>query len=89
MKPDTATAMHRLIGQVRAAIPFDLPEDELCADGCTGCSRKLLDYLASELEGWEQRLAGGETPNFGDLDRLAKSSRKIYQTLRNNGLIGN
>ncbi|MEW8015223.1 MAG: hypothetical protein AB2807_10700 [Candidatus Sedimenticola endophacoides] len=86
-KPDTATAMRRLIAQVRAGIPFDRPREQLCAEGCQGCTLKLLDYLAGELEEWEARLGRGEVPNFGDLHQLADSSRKIHRTLRRNGLI--
>ncbi|MEW7979420.1 MAG: hypothetical protein AB2813_06320 [Candidatus Sedimenticola endophacoides] len=86
-KPDTATAMRRLIAQVRARIPFDRPREQLCAEGCQGCTLKLLDYLAGELEGWETRLGRGEVPNFGDLHQLVDSSRKVYRTLRRNGLM--
>jgi hypothetical protein len=79
--------MRDLIEQVRLAIPFDLPEAQVCrADGCDGCSLKLLSYLETELEGWEQRLAEGVQPNFGDLHRLAASARKIHRILSKNGL---
>lgn len=87
MKPDTATAMRQLIKQVRETIPFDIPEAVLCADECRGCSMKLLEYLASELDDWEFKLDQGEIPNFGDINQLAKSSRKIYRVLEKNGLL--
>ena len=86
-KPDTRTAMRHLIGQIRKAIPFDLPAEEICGDSCQGCSSKLLIYLESELDAWEIRLADGAIPNFGDLNRLAKQSRKIYRALEANGLL--
>ena len=85
-KPDTRAAMLHLIGQIREAIPFDLTADEICGDSCQGCSSKLLIYLESELDAWEIRLADGAIPNFGDLNRLAKQSRKIYRALEANGL---
>ncbi|MEJ2591825.1 MAG: hypothetical protein P8178_10555 [Candidatus Thiodiazotropha sp.] len=85
-KPDTRTAMRHLIGQIREAIPFDLSTDEICGDSCQGCSSKLLIYLESELDAWEIRLGDGVIPNFGDLDRLAKQSRKVYRALEANGL---
>lgn len=47
---------------------------------------KLLTYLESEVENWEYRLDEGETPNFGDLNRLAKSAGKIHRVLEKNGL---
>jgi hypothetical protein len=88
MKPDTRTAMYDLIRQVRENIPFDLPETDFCADSCKGCSIKLLEYLRSEIEGWEERLEQGEIPDFGDINQLAKSSRKIHDVLKENGLVG-
>ena len=85
MKPDTRTAMQQLIVQVRASIPFDAPET--CSDSCRGCSQKLLEFLDTELESWESRLAEGESPTFGDLQRLARQSRKVFEALQRNGLI--
>jgi hypothetical protein len=87
MKPDTRTAMRQLIAEIRAAIPFGLPQAQRCAEHCEGCSHKLLDYLQGELEAWEQRLAAGEQPNFGDLERLARTGRKVHQVLVRNGLL--
>ncbi|MCG8427360.1 MAG: hypothetical protein MI754_08400 [Chromatiales bacterium] len=79
--------MRNLISEVRATIPFGLPEAQVCLDSCQGCSQKLLDYLEAELESWEQRLDEGIVPNFGDLNTLARSSRKVYRVLQSNGLI--
>lgn len=87
MKPDSRTAMHALIAQVRTAMPFDAPRARICSGDCQGCSRKLLDHLDAELGSWEARLAAGETPNFGDLSGLAKTSRKIHGILARNGLV--
>lgn len=79
--------MHQLIAQARAALPFDAPEAQICAGDCDGCALKLLDYLDGELLDWEQRLATGDKPSFGDLSRLAKISRKVYTVVERNGLI--
>ncbi len=49
MKPDTRTAMRNLIGQIRTAIPFDLPEAQMCSDSCDGCSIKLLEFAEYRL----------------------------------------
>ncbi len=87
MKPDRPAAMRLLIQQIRTAMPFDLPEASLCSGKCNGCSQKLLDYLDSELEEWEIRLKAGEVPDFGDISRIARTSKKIYKILDVNGLL--
>ena len=89
MKPDRPTAMRKLIQQVRTAMPFDLPEANLCSGKCNGCSQKLLDYLDMELEDWEYRLDSGETPDFGDINKIARTSKKIYRVMKKNGLVDN
>jgi hypothetical protein len=80
-------AMQQLIEQVRVAMPFNLPEANLCSGKCNGCSQKLLDYLDVELEGWEYRLRIGEEPDFGEIQRIAKTSKKIYRVMQKNNLI--
>lgn len=80
-------AMQQLIQQVRLAMPFDLPEANLCSGKCNGCSQKLLDYLDTELEDWESRLKSGELPDFGEIQRIAKTSKKIYKVMQRNGLV--
>ena len=87
MKPDTPTAMNSLLGQIREVFPFEMPEADICAGTCTGCPKKLLEFLGSEVDGWECKLADGENPTFGDLDRLAKCSQKIYTSLQKNQLV--
>ncbi len=86
-KPDTRTAMDLLIRRIRQALPFEDRAARLCSDDCRICSLKLLDYLEQELEGWEQRLARGERPDFGDLNRLADSGRKVRRALQAGGLL--
>jgi len=87
MKPDTRTAMHHLIGQIRNNLPLDAPESVLCSDHCRVCSKKLLEFVGSEIDGWEYKLAQGQTPNFGDLQRLGKTARKVHTALSETGLI--
>jgi hypothetical protein len=77
-KPNTSDAMRYLIQEVRKALPLDLSPPEVCTDECRGCSIKLLEYIAMELESWECRL----------LKKLARSSNKIYLALLKNGLVG-
>ena len=86
-KPDTVEAMHRLIQEIRTAIPLDLSEEAVCRDGCNACSLKLLEFLSSELENWEARLAQGEKPGLAELSQLARSARKIHRALVKNGIL--
>ncbi len=79
--------MRNLIAEIRNRLPFDKPEAQICSDPCRGCSIKLLDYMQSELEAWEQRLDAGENPGLADLSRLEKKGRKIYRKLRENQLV--
>ena len=87
MKPDTSTAMQGLIVQIRASIPLDAPESVLCSDHCRVCSKKLLEFLAAEIDVWEVKLKQGRKPNFGDLERLSKIARKVHAALQKTGLI--
>lgn len=86
MKPNTTTAMHNLLSQVREAMPFDNPEASICAGPCKGCPLKLLQFIETELDGWQYRLDQGETPNLGDINKLATSARKVHRVLSSNGL---
>ena len=86
-KPSTHQAMQQMINDARAAIPFDLTEAELCSGICQKKKKKLLNFLEMELQSWEYRLNQGEIPTFGDLQRLAKTSRKIFTALSKSGLI--
>jgi len=88
MKPNTVDAMQALIKQIREAIPFDTPIALMCNGPCTGCAKKLLDYLDMELLDKEKHLKDGEIPNLGEVEKLAKTAKKIYRSLQKNGLIG-
>lgn len=87
MKPDTSTAMQNIIDEVREVMPFDAGEAKLCSDFCQGCSLKLLGFLETELEDWEQKLQDGVQPNFGDINRMSKTCKKVYTILQKNGLV--
>ena len=88
MKPKTTVVMFNIIQQVRATFPLAMTEQELCAETCGyGCPKKLLEYIDMEITDWEQRLANGEIPNFGDIQKLSKTSRNIYRILEKNNLV--
>lgn len=86
-KPGTRQAMQGLIASIREVMPLDQPGALLCRQTCVGCPKKLLEYLQSEVSGWESALASGEKPTLGDIDRLAQTSRKIYRVLEKNQLL--
>jgi len=79
--------MRQLIALVRQNLPFDLPVARVCSGPCTGCSLKLLDYLESELDLWEQRLDAGEKPGLAEYSKLARASRNVQKALQKNGLV--
>jgi hypothetical protein len=88
MKPNTADAMRNLTQDIRRAIPFDEMNDaRVCAGLCIGCAKKLLEYLEQEVEYWETQLALGETPSLGDVQKLARSGKKIYKVLQLNKIL--
>lgn len=79
--------MQQLIQQVRETLPFGTPQGYVCADECKGCSLKLLEFLDLELMDWEDRLQQGEAPGLGDVQRMAKISRKVHAVLGKNGVL--
>ncbi len=87
LKPDPRTAMQLLIVAIRQALPFELDEAQLCRGPCQGCSKKLLEFLDSELCHWQVRLESGASPRLGDIQRLTKQAHKIRRILAHNGLI--
>lgn len=88
MKPKTDVVMVNMIEQVRDSFPFELSEEELCAETCShGCPKKLMEYMQLEIAEWEQRLEEGETPNFCDIQKFSKTGRKIYRVLEKNDLV--
>jgi hypothetical protein len=87
MKPDTSTAMRNLIREAKSALPFGSGDAQLCLDSCQGCSKKLLAFLETEFEDWEQKLHEGIQPNFGEIHRMGKICKKVYVVLKRNGVI--
>lgn len=87
MKPDTTTAMRGLIAQIKTTLPLDGVVSDFCSDTCSGCSLKLVDFLALEIEEWEYKISQLIVPNFKDIDRLAKMANKIRAVLIQNKLI--
>lgn len=86
-KPSVSQAMQQLIDRVETEIPFDLPIEVLCAGTCHGCAKKLLEYLRTEVDEWQSQLDAGQVPSFGELEKRARTARKIHQQLVKNQLI--
>ena len=87
MKPDAKTAMTLLLQQINDTFPFDKPEAEICAGKCTGCPKKVLEYLSSEVDYYQAQLDDNQTPLLGDISRLALVAKKSYRSLVRNNLI--
>ncbi len=87
MKPNTVDAMHELIVQIKTELPFKGVDTSFCSDTCTGCSIKLLEFIAIEIDDWEYKLNQGTVPSFKDLNKLAKMAKKIRAVLIKNKLI--
>ena len=87
MKPDTTTAMRGLIAQIKTTLPLDGVVSGFCSDTCSGCSLKLVDFLALEIDEWEYKISQLIVPNFKDIDRLAKMATKIRAVLIQNKLL--
>ena len=88
MKPKTNVVMLNVIQKIRENFPFSISEQELCAETCSyGCPKKLLEYIHMEITDWEQRLENGEIPNFRDIEKITKTSKKIFRVLEKNNLV--
>ncbi|ABV36570.1 conserved hypothetical protein [Shewanella sediminis HAW-EB3] len=87
MKPNTTQAMQNLIEQIKAALPFGVPEHEICAGVCVGCPKKLMEYISSEVEYWECKLENDEKPSLLDLSDLARVGSKVHRSMVKNKLV--
>ena len=88
MKPKTDIVMSDIIHKIKDTFPFSMGEEELCGDTCShGCALKLLEYMSMEINDWEERLEDGYIPNFKDIQKITKTSKKIYKVLEKNNLV--
>jgi hypothetical protein len=87
MKPKTDIVMSKIIQKIREKFPFSMSDQELCTGICYGCPKKLLEYIDMESTEWLQRLESGEVPNFQDIEKMTKVSRKIFRILEKNDLV--
>ena len=88
MKPKTDVVMSDIIHKIKETFPFYMGEEELCGDTCShGCALKLLEYMSMEITDWEERLEDGYIPDFKDIQKITKTSKKIYKVLEKNNLV--
>ncbi|MGL1956794.1 MAG: hypothetical protein OCD00_05695 [Colwellia sp.] len=87
MKPNTSTAMTLLIKQIKTALPFDLPEHEVCAGKCVGCPKKMLEYMGCELDHHQCQLDNSEIPSLGEISDLARIAKKVHRSMARNNLV--
>ncbi len=87
MKPRPTQAMQQLIEEIQSALPFGLSEHDICAGVCVGCPKKSMEYISSEIDYWQCRLANNETPTLGDISDLARIGKKVYRAMAKNNLI--
>lgn len=88
-KPDRSTAMLAIIKQVKETLPLYEPDTFICGteSNCTGCPKKLLELVDSELTYWESAIFRGMTPNFDDIRLFGKLCKNVRRGLVRNNLI--
>ncbi|WP_102402020.1 hypothetical protein BCV09_15450 [Vibrio cyclitrophicus] len=88
-KPDLNSAMLNLIEEVKNELPLYESETFICGPkgNCSGCSRKLLEMVDSELMYWEHSISIGQGPNFEELRRFGKLCSSVRRGLERNGLV--
>ncbi|WED28604.1 hypothetical protein L3V77_21905 [Vibrio sp. DW001] len=88
-KPDRCTAMLELIQQVKDTLPLYEPDTFTCGtkSNCTGCPKKLLELVDSELTYWESAISRGITPHFDDIRQFGKLCKNVRRGLVRNNLI--
>lgn len=88
-KPDLNSAMLSLIEEVKNELPIYESETFICGPkgNCSGCSKKLLEMVDTELMYWEHSISMGQGPNFEELRRFGKLCSSVRRGLERNGLV--
>lgn len=88
-KPNLNLAMLSLIEEVKNELPLYESETFICGPkgNCSGCSKKLLEMVDSELMYWEHSISIGQGPNFEELRRFGKLCSSVRRGLERNGLV--
>ena len=83
-KPNTQIAMQSLISKIKATIPLNLAEAQLCQGQCLGCSKKMLEMLDAEISYWQ---FSDVIPSLKDLKNLENIGQRTYKILKRNNLL--
>ncbi|USD67379.1 hypothetical protein [Vibrio sp. SCSIO 43136] len=88
-KPDRITAMQQIIDAVKAQFPLYQEETFKCGVDslCTGCPKKLMELVDSELQYWQHQIDQNISPTFDELRRFGKMCKNVRRALVRNGLI--
>lgn len=84
-KPTTQQAMRLLIDEIARQIPLNIAEAAICQGRCSGCPKKMLEMLDSELSYW--RAEPNNVPTLADLKQLEKLARRTHRVFLKNNLI--
>jgi hypothetical protein len=87
MKPNRKDAMQTMINEINQRFPMGAPDRDICLGICSGCPKKLLQFMEMQLEDWQEALDNGEIPTFKQLQKRATQARKIEAVLIKNELI--
>jgi len=86
-KPDRITAMQNIIDAVKNEFPLYQEDTFKCGpdNTCTGCPKKLMELVDSDLTYWQHEINTGTSPTFDELASFGKMCRNIRRSLvRNN-----
>jgi hypothetical protein len=88
-KADLNSAMLNLIEEVKNELPLYESETFICGPkgNCSGCSKKLLEMVDTELMYWEHSISMGQGPNFEELRRFGKLCSSVRRGSERNGLV--
>ncbi|MDA7746202.1 hypothetical protein N8878_02580 [Psychromonas sp.] len=79
--------MQQIIDAVKEEFPIYQEDTFTCGpdNSCTGCPKKLMELVDSELTYWQHAINSGETPTFDELNSFGKMCKNIRRSLvRNN-----
>ena len=73
--------------QMKKELVEPVKYQNLCVIDCYGCPKKLLEFLEDFIISWEEKIAIGYRPNFGDLSKIIRVAEKTQTALSKNGLL--
>ena len=77
----------KVLLQMKKELVEPIKYQNLCVIDCYGCPKKLLEFLEDFIISWEEQIATGYRPNFGDLSKIIRVAEKSQAALLKNSLI--